>query len=230
MIRKALPLVAALVLALLVIGPGRQYLPSGLRLQSGGSLVSSGEGSDMDAAHGRPTGIGLAPAPVTNPSATAARLGVVAQPLEKAERGYALTTTVVAPDGKAVEDANVKFYDLVDLFGTREMFIGAATTDGRGVATIAYLPAQPGSHQLVVRFGGQGKATAGEGRMTLNATVSAPQQVTERNGFLTFSDRVPYAAGVIVLAVWGLIAFAFIATARGVIAGARGRRGKEENA
>ncbi len=226
MIKKLVPLLAAVAIVTLALGPGRQFLPAPLRLQSGGTLTASDDMSDID--HGKATGIGIAPDPVTNPRATAARLTVAVQPLEKAERGYSLSTTVLGPDGKPIADARVKFYALVDLFGQREMLIAATTTDGRGVASYAYLPAQLGPQAIVVRYAGQGKVTAGEGRMTFDATVAAPELAQERKPLISFTDRVPYAAGLIVLAVWALIAFALLGTARGVIAGARSTRGKEE--
>lgn len=223
--RKLLPLLAGLAVVALLIGPGRQLLPGGLRLQAGGSLVS---GNDIPMDHGTITGIGIAPAAVTNPAASAARLGLAAQPLEKTERGYALSTTLTGPDGNAIADATVRFYALVDLFGQREMIIGSSVTDGRGVATLDYLPAQTGTQQIVSRFSGQGKVTAGEGRMQFEATVAAPRPVAEGNPFHSFADRVPYGAALLVFAVWALIGFALIATVRGVIGAAHPSRGKEE--
>ncbi len=220
--KKLLPLVAVVAVAAVVavlFGPARQYLPGAQRLQADGTVVTSEE-PIVD--HGRPTGIGLAPAPVANPPATAARLLVTAQPLPKAEQGYALAVTVVSPDGKPLADAPVKFFELVDLFGQREMLLGARTTDGRGSASYAYLPAQTGIHQIVARSASQGRVTTGEGRVTFEASVAKERTPAERSGFTVFSDRVPYAAGLLVLAVWGLIAFALFGTARGVIGGARG--------
>lgn len=220
MMKKLLPILASVAVALVLLGPARQYLPGALRLQSGGALVTSDE-PIVD--HGHATGIGLAPAPVVNPPATAARLTVAAQPLPKAEQGYALAVTVVTPDGKPLADASVKFFELVDLFGQREMTLGAGTTDGRGAASYAYLPAHTGVHRIVVRSASQGRVTAGEGRMTFDASVATEQPRVEQSPFAVFSDRLPYAAGLLVLAVWGLIAFALIGTARGVIGGARGQ-------
>ena len=227
MIRKLVPLIAAVAVVAVLYGPARQYLPSALRLQSDGTLATSHE-PIVD--RGRPTGIGLAPAAVLNPPATAARLVVTAQPLPKAEQGYALAVTVVSPDGKPLADASVKFFELVDLFGPREMLLGAGTTDGRGSASYGYLPARKGVHQIVVRSARQDRVTAGEGRMTFEASVAKEQKRAERSAFAVFSDRVPYAVGLLVLAVWGLIAFALFGTARGVIAGARGHQKEGETA
>lgn len=225
MIGKLLPLVAAIAVALVLFGPARQYLPGAIRLESGGALVTNGE-PIVDEHHA--SGIGLAPAPVLNPAATAARLTLSAEPLAKAEHGYAVVTTVVAPDGKPLADASVKFFELVDLFGQREMLLSRGTTDGRGVASFSYLPAQTGHHVIVARSATQGRVTAGEGRMTLEASVAAEQPRVGPSPFSVFSDRVPYVAGLIVLTVWGLIAFALLGTARGVIGDARGQRRKGE--
>lgn len=230
MIKKLIPLVAALAVAALFLGPARQYLPAALRLQTGGALVSTddGHGTDMDMGKGKPSGIGLAPAAVVNPPATAARLTIAAQAAEKPEHGYVLAVRVTSPDGKPVADAPVKFFDIVDIFGPREMLLASVTTDGRGNASYEYLPASVGTRNIVVRFAGREGLRAGEARMALEAAVSAPRQSVERSGFASFSDRVPYAVGVLVLGVWTLIGFALFATARGVIAGARRTRGKEE--
>lgn len=229
MIRRILPIIAALAVVALILGPGRQYLPSALRLQTGGALVSGDGMGDMDMAQGHPSGIGLAPAPVVNPPAAAARMRVAVKPAEKTARGYVLGIQVSAADGKALVDAPVRFYDIVDLFGAREMYLGTAQTDGSGAASLEYLPATAGAHQIVARVAGRDAVKAGEARTTFDATVTAPARSFEQRPFASFSDRVPYAAGLLVLAVWGLIAFALIATARGVVAGAQ-TRGKEGHA
>lgn len=228
MIKKLLPLVAAIAAVAVLFGPARQYLPGAPLLQSGGVLVAHNEPSATNAR--RATGIGLAPAAIVNPPATAARLRVTAQPLPETQRGYGLAVTVVAPDGKALVDAPVRFFELVELFGSREMLLGTGITDGRGNASYAYLPARAGAHQIVVRSQSQGRVTAGEGRLTFEASVAEGPLPAEHSSFAAFSDRVPYAAGVIVLVVWGLIGFALLSTARGVIGDARTTSHKGETA
>ncbi|HET7700957.1 MAG TPA: hypothetical protein VFM06_08855 [Candidatus Limnocylindria bacterium] len=228
MIRALAPFVVATVAVVMFLGPGQVLLPSGLRLQAGGSITASAP----PAAHieTRGSGLGLAPKPVVDPPASAARVRVVVRPLEKAEQGYALEAILVAPDGKALTNTPVAFYELVDLFGTREMHLGDATTDGRGSATLGYLPARTGSHQIVARSPRQGAIIASEGRLSFDATVSAPAPRFEPSALATFSDRVPYAVGILVLLVWSLIAFALFGTARGVIGGARDTSRKVDTA
>lgn len=146
----------------------------------------------------------------------------------RAEQGYVIDARLQTTDGKAIGDATVRFYELVDFVGQREMALGSTTTDSQGVASIAYLPALAGTRQIVARFAGCCEhIAAAEGRVALEATVAKPAFRTDRQPLAEFSDRVPYAVGVVVLAVWGLIGFALLATARGVIGGARGTSRKE---
>lgn len=230
MTRKLIPFAAAIALLLFFIGPGRGFLPTALPGRPAVSAAPQVADHAHDATTGNASTIGLAPSPVTSPASTAARVNVAVTAAPEAARGYVIAATALGPDGRPLADAPLRFYELVDLFGTREMQIGSGTSDGRGVVTLTYLPAQPGTHDLVVRTSAVGKVTAGEGRTSFDASVSAPQSKVERPLLAIFSDRVPYAAGLIVLSVWSLIAFALFATARGVIRGARRTTRKGEPA
>ncbi|HTJ60263.1 MAG TPA: hypothetical protein VL333_03620 [Candidatus Saccharimonadales bacterium] len=147
------------------------------------------------------------------------QLSVVAA--EKLEQGYAVTVRVRTDDGKPVNDATIRFYESVDLFGAREMSLGSATTDGQGQATFLYLPAQLGSHQIVARFAGRDQVAAAEAETTFEASVAAPSYQPETVALSGFTQVVTVAVGIVVLTVWALIAFALISTARGVRRGAR---------
>jgi len=149
-------------------------------------------------------------------------------PSARAEQGYVIDARLRTADGKAIGDARIRFYELVDFVGAREMLLGSATTDSQGIASFTYLPALAGTHRIVARFGGCCEhIAAAEEQLALVATVAKPAFRTERQPLAEFSDRVPYAVGVVVLAVWALIGFALLATARGVIGGARTDSGKE---
>ena len=154
-----------------------------------------------------------------------ARVTLSATPAAKVEQGYLVSAVCRLVDGKAIGNATVRFYDIVELFGEREMYIGSATTDASGTATLLYLPAQTGTRRIVARFSGGEHVGSVESRMTLEATVAAPAYHAEAPGLALFSTRVPYAVGVVVLAVWALIAYAFLSTARGIKSGARIRKG-----
>lgn len=154
-----------------------------------------------------------------------AQVSVVATASEKTEQGYVLTARVRSSDGKAIGDTKVRFYDIVELFGEREMLIGTATTDVSGRASLAYLPATAGKREIIALFPGADHLPPVRGRVGLDATVAAPPYRAESSGLALFSTRVPYAVGVVVLVVWAVIAYAFISTARGVVTGARPRKG-----
>ena len=219
MIRKALLLGSALVATLAVIAFASGRLP----LVAGAPAASD----DAHAHSGAPTV--AAPQPIV-PPADGSRVTLSTAHAAKLELGYTLSVTVISPAGMPVNDATIRFYDIVDLFGQREELIGSAVTDGQGLTAISYLPAMTGAHQIVARFAGQGTLTPSLGVTTLEATVAAPAYTVDRPALATFSAYVPYAAGVVVLAVWGLIALSLFGTARGVVARANESRRKGDTA
>jgi len=165
-----------------------------------------------------------APAPVraAAPGGGTTSLTVSAEPSAKTEQGYILTAKLVAKDAKAVNEVTVRFYDVVDLLGPREMLIGIAATDGLGRATLAYLPAEAGRHEIVTRTAARDQGPTTEARFTLDATLAAPPAYApEELPLASFSSFVPYAAGAVVLGVWALFAVALLGTGRRILVGAR---------
>ncbi len=230
MIRKALPFGAALVATLAFIAFGTGWLGSSLRLQApSGSLGAAAPAATADAhAHGGAT---AAPAPVAIvPPADGSRVALTTARAAKPELGYTLAVKVTSPVGKPVNDATIRFYDVVELFGQREELIGSATTDGQGQTAINYLPAFTGTHTIVARFAGQGPLVASLGVTDLEAAVAAPTYKVDQQPLAIFTKYVPYAAGVVVLVVWGLIALSLFGTARGVIASANPNHRKGDTA
>ena len=147
------------------------------------------------------------------------------------ELGYVLEARLVTTDNKPVNESAVVFYDVVDLFGSREMQVGAATTDGQGLAAVTYLPARAGTHRIVARSVArpglgvlrQLDAVAAEVLDDLPA-LGAPEELVDAVG-----EHRADAGDAIVLAVWARIAFALFGTARGVMTGAR-KEGKGDTA
>lgn len=139
----------------------------------------------------------------------------------KAEQGYAIAVRVRTDDGKPVNEATIKLYETVDLFGAREMVLGTTTTDGQGQGTFLYLPAQLGSHAIIARFAGRDQVSAAEAKTAFDANIAAAAYQPETVPLSGFTQVVTVAVGGIVLSVWVLIAFALISTARGVRRGAR---------
>ena len=150
-----------------------------------------------------------------------ATIQLTVAPATKVDQGYALAVRVRTDDGKPVNDATIRFYESVDLFGAREMVLGTTITDGQGLGSYLYLPAQLGSHQIIARFTGREQIASTEARATFDAFIAAPLYQPETVPLSSFSQVVTVAVGVIVLSVWALIGFAFISTARGVRRDAR---------
>ena len=139
----------------------------------------------------------------------------------KLEQGYVLTVHLHTTEGRPVNDTAVRFYEIVDFFGKREMFLGVATTDGQGNTSLAFLPAELGPHQIVARSTATEHFSGAEGRTTFEAAVAAAPYQPAAVPLAGFSKVVTGVVGVIVLSVWALIAFALVSTARGVRHGAR---------
>lgn len=150
-----------------------------------------------------------------------AQVSVSARAGAKLEEGYVLDARLVTADGTPVNDVTVRFYELVELIGPRQMLIAGATTDGQGRASVTYLPARTGTHQIVVAFNGRDHLDPAEGGTTFDAAVAASPYRPEHLPLTSFSAGVPYVVGALVLAVWSVIAFALFSTVRGVIGGAR---------
>ena len=216
--RRLIPaLGAAIVATVLIFGTGSGMFSSSLR------GTSSGGGTTTDAHTGHDQAAPAAPAvpAAAKPGPNAARIAFSAAPAAKVEKGYLLTVRLAGPDNRPVNETVVQFYDVVDLFGTREMYVGETSTDGQGNASLLYLPAQLGPRQLIARSATKGPVTWGESRLTLDAQVAAATYRVEAPPLAAFSAVLPYGVGALVLGVWALLAFAFFGTARGVLGGAR---------
>jgi hypothetical protein len=226
--RIVIAFAAVAIAATLLLGPGRSLLPvatrpvSALATPAPDAVAPTHAGHDTASAPA--TRVAIAPPP------DGARVEVTTRAAAKAELGYVIETRVVSPDGKPVNDAVVRFYQLVDFFGPREELIGTARTDGQGNAALTYLPASTGSHEIAVRFAGQGSLVPSVGTATFEATVASPPYRSDEPVLLAFTRLVPYAAGAIVLSVWGLIAFALFGTARGIAVRAAKTIAKEDTA
>lgn len=150
--------------------------------------------------------------PSSGPAAAAAKTvtSVTVTP-DTRDRGYVLDARVVSKaDGKPVANALVRFYDTVQLLGTREMLVGSATTDGQGTVTIYYKPPQAGTHRIIARPA-SGQLAATDGVATFEATTVAPSAYTrDRLPLDPFSVNLPIAGETLLLVVWGLFAFVLI--------------------
>lgn len=174
-------------------------------------------------------GGGITPAgqvvPGTGPAAAAAKAttSLSVQPDSRGDRGYVLQARVATNDGKPVANAVVRFYDVVQLLGSREMLIGAKATDGQGTVSLSYLPAQGGTHQIVARPANS-QLAATTGNASFDASVVAPSTYArERLPLDRFSVNLPVAGETVLLLVWGVFAFVVIGSLIRIPRGARNR-------
>jgi len=224
--RIVIALAAISLAAIALLGPGRSLLP--VSTQPARALAAAAPDTAAATHSGHDAVSTPATRPAIVPPADGARVAVTTRSATKVEQGYVIETRILSPDGKPVNEAVVRFYELVDFFGPREELIGSARSDGQGNAAITYLPASLGQSEIVVRFAGQGSLLPSVGTATFEATVAAPPYRSDQPGLLSFTRLVLYAAGAILLAVWGLIAFALFATARGIAVRAGPRTAKED--
>jgi hypothetical protein len=222
MMKKAVPFGAAVlaIIAIIVLGSAALTGPARTQVQSPPASAGHDHGGSLTVA---------VPQAIV-PPADGSRVVLTTGPAAKPELGYTLSAKITSPAGRPVNDATVRFYEVVDFFGQREELIGTATTDGQGGTAITYLPATKGIHTIVARFAGQGNLVPSLGLTYLDAAVSAPAYKVDQQPLANFSKYVPYAAGVVVLVVWSLIALSLFGTARGVIARANPTHRKGDTA
>lgn len=146
---------------------------------------------------------------------------IAVTPAERVEQGYRIDVQLRTSEGRPVNEATVRLYEVVELFGEREMSIGTLLTDGQGRGSMLYLPARAGTHELIARWPGREHLPDLEERFAFEATMAAPEYRDEPVPLSSFTAAVPYGAGGVVLAVWALIAFALFGSAIGI---RRGRR------
>lgn len=211
MTKKNLALIglAAVAIALLA-GNGR--LITGLFGPRAMLDVSAGQGQQHAAVPSSGTSANPQTLPSSGPAAAAAKAttSVSITPDTRADRGYLVDARLVTKEGKPIANALVRFYDVVELLGPREMLIGAETTDGLGTVSMFYKPAQGGTHQIIARPA-NAELAATDGRTTFDATVVAPPAYArERLPLDRFSVNLPAAGQTILLVVWGTFAFVLI--------------------
>ena len=132
---------------------------------------------------------------------------VAVTPDSRGDRGYILDARVVTKEGRPVANAVVRFYDVANTFGTQDMLIGAAATDGQGTVSISYKPAQVGTHQIIARPA-NAQLVATDGHATFDATVVAPSAYSrDRLPLASFSANLPLVGAAVVFFVWALFAF-----------------------
>lgn len=135
----------------------------------------------------------------------------------------ALSAKLTTEDGKPVSGQEIEFLVPVELFGDREAFVGSATTDSTGVATLGYQPAQPGRQMIVARFVGGSSYATSEARAEIQVREVVPAIKSEPLPFAGLRDWLPFGMVALVLVVWGVLLSVFLGTVRGIRRAAESR-------
>jgi hypothetical protein len=128
----------------------------------------------------------------------------------------ALSARLATEDGKPVSGQEIEFLVPVELFGNREAFVGSATTDSTGLATVGYQPAQSGRQTVVARFTGGSAYATSEASAEIQVGEVVPAIRTEPLPFAGLRDWVPAVLVALVLTVWGVLLGVFLGTVRGI--------------
>lgn len=141
----------------------------------------------------------------------------VSQPTPTTVRGQlALSARLTTADGKPISGQDIEFYVPVQLFGSREAFIGSATTDSTGRATLLYQPAETGKQGIVARFVGVDALAPSKASADIQVSEALPALKTEALPFAGLREWLPLALLGGVLVVWAVLLGVFLGTVRGI--------------
>jgi hypothetical protein len=128
----------------------------------------------------------------------------------------ALSARLTTADGKPVSGQEIDFLAPVELFGSREAFVGSAITDSTGRATLGYQPAQAGQQTIVARFTGGPSYATSEASGEIQVGEVVPAIRTEPLPFAGLRNGLPVVLVALVLVVWGALLGVFLGTVRGI--------------
>lgn len=128
----------------------------------------------------------------------------------------AVSAKLTTADGKPLNGQHVDFYLPVELFGSRQAFVGTATTDSTGAATIGYQPAQVGRQTIVARFTGGETYAASEASAEIQVGETVPAIKGEPLPFAGLREWVPIGMLALVVLVWGVLLGVLLGTVQGI--------------
>jgi hypothetical protein len=127
-----------------------------------------------------------------------------------------LSAKLMGDDGKPLSGQEIDFYVPVELFGSRDAFIGTATTDSTGLAMLGYQPAQVGRQPIVARFVGTASHAPSEASGDIQVSEVVPAFKAEPLPFAGLREWLPGGLVGLVLIVWGVLLGIFLGTIRGI--------------
>jgi hypothetical protein len=128
----------------------------------------------------------------------------------------ALSAKLTTADGKPLSGQAIDFYMPVELFGDRDAFVGTATTDSAGGATLGYQPAQVGPQTIIARFSGVAAYAASEARAEIQVADVVPAIKAEPLPFAGLREWLPLGMLALVVLAWGVLLGVLLGTVQGI--------------
>jgi hypothetical protein len=132
------------------------------------------------------------------------------------QRSLTLAARLSGRTGEPVSGVPVTFYVLTTVFGERLMRVGDVLTDSTGSASLVYEPTWVGDHTVVVRFNGNDDLLPAQTSFRANAIGPAHVHENAAFGLEPVRRWLPFAIGIVVLAVWATLGFVMFRTLVGM--------------
>lgn len=140
----------------------------------------------------------------------------------RTEGWMVISVVLTAPDGSAIGNQAVSFYQEVEFFGMRTIDLGTATTDAAGVATLAFQPAQTGTHLVTAKLAGSEEYAAAETSFDVEVTEVVPAfEMKEDTPLASIRRWLSLGVGALVVGVWVVLLGVVVMAVRGIRAAGR---------
>lgn len=131
-----------------------------------------------------------------------------------------LNATLTTTDGKPINHQAINFYQQVDILGPHDAFVGTATTDATGVASLLYEPAQSGDQGLRARYPGTAELASQTAEASTTIRDTLPPFKGEPVPLGAVATGLSIGAGLLVLGVWLVLLGVLLRTVLGIRASA----------
>jgi hypothetical protein len=127
-----------------------------------------------------------------------------------------LRATLLTAEGKALGTRQIAFYEQSTVFGPRDVFLGAATTDSTGFAAIDYQAALAGQQTIIARFGGDETYAPTQVSAVIDVREVVPIYAEEALPLASVRQWLPLGLASLVLATWAVLIGVAVRTVLGV--------------
>jgi hypothetical protein len=128
-----------------------------------------------------------------------------------------LVAKLTRDDGYPLSQRNIAFFETADTFGTARISLGSAITTAVGIASLRYETRVTGEHHFTVLFNGDEATALAIVNTTLDMqNLPAVASLEKPVGMEEINRWTMTAVGVVVLVVFGLLAWVFFGTLRGI--------------